>query len=59
LPKIAGESGVSVRDNIIRHVMKLEDIIHEDLSHYGGCEWVLKRRKMSTFGETIYYHHDD
>jgi hypothetical protein len=39
--------------------MKLEDIIHEDLSHCGGYEWVLKRKKMSIFGETIYDHHDD
>jgi hypothetical protein len=59
LPKIVGESGVSVRDNRIRHAMKLEDIIHEDLSHCGGCEWVLKSTKMSIFGETIYDHHDD
>jgi hypothetical protein len=59
LLRIAGESGVSVRDNRIRHAMKLEDIIHEYLIHFGGCEWVLKRTKMSIFGETIYYHHDD
>ena len=59
LPKIASESGVFVRDNRIRHAMKPEDIIHEYLSHCGGCEWVLKRKKMSIFGETIYDHHDD
>jgi hypothetical protein len=59
LPKIDGESGVSVRDNRIKHAMKLEDIIHEYLSHCGGCEWVLKSIKMSIFGEKIYYHHDD
>jgi hypothetical protein len=35
LPKIAGKSGISVRDNRMRHAMKLEDIIHEKLSH---CE---------------------
>jgi hypothetical protein len=39
--------------------MKLEDIIHEDLIQFGGCEWVLKRKKMIIFGETIYDHHDD
>jgi hypothetical protein len=43
LPKIAGESGIFVRDNRMRHAMKLEDIIHENLSHYGCSEWVLKR----------------
>jgi hypothetical protein len=59
LQKIAGESGVSFRDNRIRHAMKLEDIIYEYLSHFGGCEWVLKRTKMSMFGEMIDDHHDD
>jgi hypothetical protein len=59
LPKISSESGVYVRDNRIRHAMKLEDIIHEYLSHYGGCEWVFKRTKMRIFGETIYDHHDE
>jgi hypothetical protein len=59
LSKIVGESGVPVRDNRIRNSMNLEDIIHEDLSHYGGCEWVLKRTRMSIFGEMIYDHHDD
>jgi hypothetical protein len=59
LPKIASESGVSARDNRIKHAMKLEDIIHEYLIQFGSCEWVLKRTKMSIFGETIHYHHDD
>jgi hypothetical protein len=59
LPKIAGESGVSVKDNRIRHAMKLEDIIHEYLSHCGSYEWVLKSTKMSIFGETINDHHDE
>jgi hypothetical protein len=59
LAKIVGESGVSVRDNRIRHAMKLEDIIHEDSSHCGSCECMLKRTKMSIFGETIEEHHDE
>jgi hypothetical protein len=42
-PKIVGRSGIFVRDNRMRHAMKLEDIIHENLSHYGCCEWVLER----------------
>jgi hypothetical protein len=41
-PKIVGKSGISVRDNRMRHAMKLEDIIHENLSHCGCCEWVLE-----------------
>jgi hypothetical protein len=59
LPKIVGEIGVFVRDNRIRHAMKLEKIIHEDWNHCGGCEWVLKSTKMSIFGDTIDDHHDD
>jgi hypothetical protein len=43
LPKIVGESWISVRDNRMRHAMKFEDIIHENLSHCGCGEWVLKR----------------
>jgi hypothetical protein len=39
--------------------MKLEDIIHEDLSNCGNYEWVLKSTKMNIFGETIEDHHDD
>jgi hypothetical protein len=38
--------------------MKLEDIIHEYLSHFGGYEWVLKSTKMRIFGEMIYDHYD-
>jgi hypothetical protein len=45
LPNISGESGVSVRDNRIRHEMNLEDIIHEYLIHCGSCEWMLKIKK--------------
>jgi hypothetical protein len=59
LPKIVGESGISIRDNRIRNAMKLEDIIHEYLSHCGCGEWVLKRKKMSIFGNMINDHHDD
>ena len=43
----------------MRHAMKLEDMIHEKLSHSGGGKWVLKSIEMSIFGKTIYYHHDD
>jgi len=32
-PKIAGESWISIRNNRMRHAMKLEDMIHEKLSH--------------------------
>jgi hypothetical protein len=32
LPKIVGESWISVRDNRMRHSMRFEDIIHENLS---------------------------
>ena len=30
--------------------MKLEDLIHEKLSHNGGYKWVLKSTKMSIHG---------
>jgi hypothetical protein len=53
LPKIAGESGISVRKNTMRHTMKLEDMIHENLSHNGGGEWVLKCMEMSILGKMI------
>jgi hypothetical protein len=56
---ILGESGIYVIDNRMRHAMKIEDIIHENLSHCGCGEWVLKSTKMSIFGNTINYHHDD
>jgi hypothetical protein len=42
LPKLVGESGILVRDNRMRHAMKLEDMIHETLSHCGCSEWVLE-----------------
>jgi hypothetical protein len=59
LPKIACKSGISVRNNRMRHAMKLEDIIHENLSHHGCCERVLESKKMSIFGKTINYNRDD
>jgi hypothetical protein len=59
LPKIVGESWVAIKNNRMQHAMKLEDPIHEKLSHSGFCKWVLKRKKMSIFGKTINYHHDD
>jgi hypothetical protein len=52
-------SGISIRDNGMRHVMKLEDMIHEKLRHCGCSEWVLKRTLMSIFGKMINDHHDD
>jgi hypothetical protein len=42
LPKIVGESWISVRDNRMRHAMEFEYIIHKKLSHYGCGERVLK-----------------
>jgi hypothetical protein len=42
LPKIACESWVVIRNNRVWHAMKLEDVIHEDLSHHGCCKWVFK-----------------
>jgi hypothetical protein len=59
LPKIVGKSGISVRDNRMRHAMNLEDIIHENLIHSRCFEWVLERIEMSIFGKIINYHHDD
>ena len=59
LPKYFFESWISVRDNRMRHAMKLEDMIHENLIHNGDGERVLKRTEMIIFGKMIYYHHDD
>jgi hypothetical protein len=59
LPKIAGESWVAIKNNRMRQAMKLEDLIHEELSHNGGCKWVLKSTEMRILGKTINYHHDD
>jgi hypothetical protein len=42
LPKVVGESWIMVRDNRVGHSMEFEDIIHENLSHCGCCEWVLE-----------------
>jgi hypothetical protein len=57
--KVVGESWITVRDNRVGHSMKFEYIIHENLSHYGCCEWVLEGTKMIIFGKAIYYNHDD
>jgi hypothetical protein len=59
LPKIVGEIWAGIRNNIMRHAMKLEDLIHESLSHSGCCKWVLKRKEMSILGKAINDHHDD
>ena len=58
-PNISSKSGISVKDNRMRHDMSLEYIIHENLSHIGGGKYVLKRIEMSRFGKTINNHHDD
>jgi hypothetical protein len=55
LPKIVCESGMSVRYNRMRHSMKLENMIHGNMSHCGCCEQVLKRKKMSIFVKDINY----
>jgi hypothetical protein len=44
LANFFGKSGISVKDIRMRCSMKLEDIIHENLRNYGGCEWVLERK---------------
>jgi hypothetical protein len=59
LPKINGESGISIKNNRIRHAMNLEDMIHQNLSHNGGGKWVSKSPKMSILGKMINDHHDD
>jgi hypothetical protein len=41
------------------HAMKLEDLIHEKLSHSGCCKWVLKRTEMNILEKAIKNHHDD
>jgi hypothetical protein len=59
LPKIACESWVAIRNIRVWHAMKLEDLIHEYLSHRGCCKWVLKGAEMSILGKAINNHHDD
>jgi hypothetical protein len=39
--------------------MEFEYIFHKKLSHSGCGEHVLKITKMSIFGKTNDYHHDD
>jgi hypothetical protein len=58
-PKIVGESWVMIQNNRMRNDMKLEDLIHEKLSHSGGGKWVLKSIEMSILGKKINYHHDE
>jgi hypothetical protein len=41
------------------HAMKLEDPIHENLSHNGCYKWVLKSTEMRILGKMINYHHDE
>jgi hypothetical protein len=59
LPKIACEIWVTIKNNRVWHDMKLEDLIHEYLSHCGCCKQVLKGAKMSILGKVINNHHDD
>jgi hypothetical protein len=39
--------------------MKVENIIHENVSHCGCDEWMLQRKQMSIFVKMINHHHDD
>jgi hypothetical protein len=59
LPKIVGGSWVMIKNNRMWHAMKLEDLIHENLSHCGCCKWVLKSAEMRILGKAINNHHDD
>jgi hypothetical protein len=52
-PKVVGESWITIGDNIVGHSMEFEDIVHENLSHSGCCEWVLEGTKMSIFEKEI------
>jgi hypothetical protein len=59
LPKIVGEIWVTIKNNRMQHAMKLEDLIHKNLSHSGCYKWVLKSVEMSIPGKVIHNHHDD
>jgi hypothetical protein len=59
LPKISFESGILIKKNRMRHVMKLEDMVHENLSHSGGGKLALKSTKIIILGKMINNHHDD
>jgi hypothetical protein len=59
LPKIACEIWVTIRNNRVRHAMKLEDLVHENLSHRGCSKWVLKSAEMRILGKAIHNHHYD
>ena len=39
--------------------LKLEDLIHEKLSHRGCNKWVFKSAEMSILGKVIHNHHYD
>jgi len=47
------------RNNRVRHAMKLEDLVHENLSHCGCSKWVVKSEKMRILGKAIHHHHYD
>jgi hypothetical protein len=49
----------SQRNNRVWHAMKLEDLIHENLSHRGCCKQVLKSTEMIILGKEINNHHDE
>jgi hypothetical protein len=53
LPKIIGKSCISFIENRMRHALKYEYIIHENLSHCECGERVLKSTKMSIFGSQL------
>jgi hypothetical protein len=38
-----GKILITVRNNKMRHVVEIEDVIHKTLSHSGCCERELKR----------------
>jgi hypothetical protein len=58
-PKVACESWIIVKDYRVGNYMKFEYIVHKNLSHYGGFEWVLEGIEMSIFGKDIDHNHDD
>jgi hypothetical protein len=39
--------------------MKLEELVHENVSHRGCNKWVVKSEKMSILGKVIHHHHYD
>jgi hypothetical protein len=59
LPIIAYESWVSMKNNRVQHAMKLEYLVHENLSHCGCSKGVGKSEKMSILEKVIHHHHYD